>query len=290
MRARRVGIRFALADRSALVRGDCSGLDVVPQDAFMDQAVKILLEARRTMQPGLPIGDLIGEPRLENAYRIQRRIVEALAVAGDPTVGRKIGVTAAAARQAMGIEEPLWGSLTRNSRLDSGSVIPRDRFFLPRVEVEVAFELGEGIETIAPAATALPEAIHRAHAAIEVVDSRLAMAERDPAVMVADNVGLGYFVIGDGRRAEGIDFAGLQMELSADGQRVATGKGADCHGSPLHSLAWLVERMRALGTPLQPGDWVMSGSLAPMVPARPGQNFRGNITGLGTVEVGFAHD
>ena len=58
-------------------------------------------------------------------------------------------------------------------------------------------------------------------------------------------------------------------------------------GHPVNAVAWLANAVAEQDEPLQAGEIVLSGSLGPLVPARPGATYEATITGLGTVRAVF---
>ncbi|HEY3471686.1 MAG TPA: fumarylacetoacetate hydrolase family protein, partial [Amycolatopsis sp.] len=99
----------------------------------------------------------------------------------------------------------------------------------------------------------------------------------------------GLFVLGSTRvPLDRVDLRTVQMTLSRNGSVVSKGSGADCLGSPLAAARWLASTLARRGDPLRAGDVVLTGALGPMVPVAPGDVFLGEISGLGSVRVGFA--
>ncbi|WP_290056097.1 2-keto-4-pentenoate hydratase, partial [Amycolatopsis solani] len=91
-----------------------------------------------------------------------------------------------------------------------------------------------------------------------------------------------------GRPLDRVDLRTVTMTLSRHGTVVSAGSGADCLGSPLAAARWLASTLARRGDPLRAGDIVLTGALGPMVPVAPGDVFRAEISGLGSVRVGFA--
>ena len=83
---------------------------------------------------------------IEDAYDVQRVLVDSKIAGGRKLTGRKIGLTSRAMQQSVSITEPDYGALFDDMFFESGSEIPLDRFIRPRVEVELAFVLGAPCE------------------------------------------------------------------------------------------------------------------------------------------------
>src|ERR1700712_2711076 len=80
---------------------------------------------------------------IEDGYAIQREWVKMELKDGRHIRGRKIGLTSRAMQQASQITEPDYAPLMDDMFFETGSDIAIDRFIAPRVEVELAFVLGE---------------------------------------------------------------------------------------------------------------------------------------------------
>jgi 2-keto-4-pentenoate hydratase len=73
--------------------------------------------------------------------------------------------------------------------------------------------------------------------------------------------------------------------LSINGQEIGSGNGGDVMGHPLNALAWLAEKLAAVGTPLRRGMIVMTGSMVPIQYPGPGDRVVIQVSGLGTAEL-----
>ena len=125
-------------------------------------------------------------------------------------------------------------------------------------------------------------AVATVHAAIEIVDSRIADWKITFADTVADNGSSAFFVLaGQGLPLAGLDLEGAAMEMTFDGEVVSTGVGAAALGNPLNAAAWLAQTLAARGEPLRAGDVLLAGALGPMVALRPGVRVEARIAGIG---------
>ncbi len=77
------------------------------------------------------------------------------------------------------------------------------------------------------------------------------------------------------------------MVVEKNGEIISTGAGAAALGSPLACVAWLANTLGGFGVPLLAGEVILSGSLVPLEPVRPGDRMRVTIGGLGTAAVHF---
>jgi 2-keto-4-pentenoate hydratase len=106
---------------------------------------------------------------------------------------------------------------------------------------------------------------------------------------VADNAASALAVLGSALvPVDGLDLRLVGMVQSLGGDVVATGAGARVLGHPAASVAWLANALAAAGRQLDAGTFVLSGSLAPAVPAEAGDAFTVEFDRLGTVSVAFA--
>ncbi len=270
-----------------------AGLDLPePSDADrgIDEAVARLAAANADRKPCEPVRDLIGSDSVDRAYRVQERLVAAqIAATGARRVGRKIGLTSKAVQAQLGVDQPDFGTLLSSMVVTQAEPVAAGRLLQPRIEAEIAFVLAADIDDPDPCLKAVSAAVGTAHAALEIVDSRVAGWDITIADTIADNASSGLFVLGQTALSLGeFDPVAVAMSLEEDGRKVSSGTGAACLDNPLLALQWLARVAVGVGDPLRAGEVVLSGALGPMVPVRSGSTYRAVLTGLGTVAAVFA--
>lgn len=247
-------------------------------------AAERLRKAAEAGVPCAPVRDLIGADDVAAAYAVQTELITARRAVGARVVGRKIGLTSTAVQAQLGVDRPDFGVL-----LDDMEVLdrtaPMTGLLQPKVEAEMAFVLGEDLDGPLDLGR-VKASIASAHAALEIVDSRIAGWDISFIDTVADNASSGLFVIGD-RLPEYVEPALVTMAMSLNGEVASTGKGADCLGDPLRAVLWLAETARDLGDPLRAGQVVLSGALGPMAPVGLGDQVE-TVISFGGLPVGAA--
>lgn len=221
---------------------------------------------------------------LADAYRVQDLATAARRAAGGETIGRKIGLTSAAAQRQFGVDEPDSGWLWADRRYRSGDTVTH-ALIAPRVEGEIALVLGRDVDDPADAASAVDHAM----AALEIVDSAIAGWDVRLFDTVADNASGWGVVLGE--PAFGVSLHGLAdltMALARNGTVESQGIGRATMGGPLAALGWLAHHAAARGQPLRAGEIIMTGALGPVLPARPGDAFTLDIAGCAPVSISFA--
>ena len=250
-------------------------------------AALILAAGART--PVEPFGAELADLGLDAAYDIQSLVARSAVGRGRRVVGRKVGLTSLAVQRQLGVDQPDFGVLLDDMEFGDGAELPTARLIQPKVEAEVAFVLGHDLDNPAPSFGETMRAVAYAVPAIEVVDSRVRDWRIGLFDTVADNASAGLYVLGGtARKLDGLDLALCGMRLDVRGEPVATGCGAACLGHPLNALAWLARKMASVGEPLRAGQVVLSGALGPMVKVEPGEAYRAEINGLGSVTAAFA--
>jgi 2-oxo-3-hexenedioate decarboxylase len=233
-----------------------------------------------------PFTDEHPELDVEAAYGIQGLVVGARVERGARIVGAKLGLTSRAKQERMQVDEPLYGRLTSDMVLPTGTSVDLGAFIQPRAEPEIAFLLGAEIDAPATIASVLA-ATDLVFGALELIDSRYeAFRFRHPDV-VADNASSAGVVVGSvavpPERAGDLRLIGCV--LRDGGEVVATAAGAAVLGHPAQSVAWLIDQLAARGERLPAGSIVLSGGLTDAVALRPGSLVSAEFDGLGTVEL-----
>jgi 2-keto-4-pentenoate hydratase len=221
------------------------------------------------------------------AYAIQREVAERTGV---PLTGWKVGMASAVGR-GPDTPGPIYGRLLADMEVPDGGSIPRGVLHGPEVEGEIAFVLdaplrGPGVtvaDVLAATRGVLP--------AIEIFAGRLAPGEHGVPDLIADNAFSARYVVGATLvPLDGLDLRLIGMVHARGGAEiVGAGAGARVLGHPAAAVAWLANALAANGEPagLEPGQLVLSGSLAPPVPAQPGDAFTVELDRLGSLSVAF---
>lgn len=229
------------------------------------------------------------EITIEDAYRIQSRMVERRVQAGEKIVGKKIGVTSKPVQDFLGVYQPDFGMLTSGMVYQEGETIDLSKLIQPKAEAELAFVLKEDL--IGPGVSAMDviRATDYVAPCFEIVDSRITDWKIKIQDTVADNASCGVFVIGkthgDPRQLD-ITLAGMVLEKN--GELFSTGAGAAVQGSPANAVAWLANTLGSLGIPFRAGEVILSGSQSLLVPVVDGDELVCTVGGLGTCRVKFS--
>lgn len=254
--------------------------------ALADELYRALLD-RRTVPPlrtrGLDLD-------VDDAYDISLALLAHRLEDGERVIGKKIGVTSRAVQDMLGVHQPDFGFLTDRMRIpDGGDVQIAGRLIQPRAEAEIALLLKSGLA--GPGVT--PEEVLAATEWIapcfEIVDSRIHNWDIGIIDTVSDNASCGVFVLGAARvDPRAYDLAAMRVNVWKNDQPLSQGLGSAVQGSPLASVAWLANTLGRYGVTLDPGEVILSGSLVPLEPARPGDRFRLTLEGVGDAAISFS--
>jgi 2-oxopent-4-enoate/cis-2-oxohex-4-enoate hydratase len=244
------------------------------------------LRSQRTVQP---LTERNPNITIEDAYWISRQLLALRLADGEEVIGKKIGVTSKVVQRALDVHQPDYGYLTDRMQYEDGSEVPIGRRLIqPRAEGEIALLLGHDLVGPGVGPDDVVRATERVMPCIEVVDSRIHNWRIRIQDTVADNASSGLFVVGRASRVpSGFDFFSCGMVVEKNDEVLSTGAGAAALGSPLVCVAWLANTLGAFGVPLYAGELVLSGSLVPLEPVRPGDRIRVTVGGLGSAEVRF---
>ena len=257
----------------------------------IQEAADLIFEASATGTPCHPVRDLIAEGGVEAAYAVQEINTKRWLDEGRRLVGRKIGLTSAAVQKQLGVDQPDYGMLYADMSVSDSEEIALDRLMQPKVEAEIAFVMGEALDSDQLTTADILSAVDYALVAIEIVGSRIAEWDIRITDTIADNASSGLFVLGNEPRSlSEFDTRLCGMVMERRGEPISVGAGAACLGSPVISALWLAQVMAKAGRPLQEGDIVLTGALGPMVPVEPGDVVEARINGLGSVRAAFARN
>lgn len=248
----------------------------------LDAAAAAIDTARRAKQriPGLAA--ISGEA---DGYAVQAA-VHALRPA--PTIGWKIGCTNAVMQDMLGIPGPAVGRMT--VRLAPGSEVLLSGFIAPGVECEIAFRLSADL----PGKQvydrhSISDAVDAAMASLEVVDNRYGdILSRPAGEMIADDFFHAACMTGplvtDWRA---LDLATLRGTSEKNGVTQGEGVSSAVLGHPLAALAWAANVLASQGRPLQAGQIVTTGTIAPVLWVNGPGTYAIEVESLGRNEITF---
>ena len=229
-----------------------------------------------------PLRDGLDPVDADGAYAVQTINTRFWEGQGRRIVGRKAGLTAKAVQTQLGVNQPDFGVLFGDMEIPDGGMLDPARTIQPKAEAEIAFVLGRDLPDPQTTPEMVAEAVATVHAAIEIVDSRIADWKITFADTVADNGSSAFFVLGRaGLPLLGLDLEGAAMAMTVNGETASTGVGAAALGNPLNAAAWLAQTLAGRGEPLKAGDVLLAGALGPMVALNPGDHVNATVGGLG---------
>ncbi len=248
-----------------------------------------LYDALRNRTMVEPLTDREPDITIEDAYHISLHLVDRRQADGETIIGKKIGVTSAAVQNMLNVHQPDFGYLTDRMICANGEDMPiSSELIQPKAEGEIAFILKKDL--IGPGVTNADvlRATDFVMPCYEIVDSRVKDWKIKIEDTIADNASCGLFVLGDQAvDPRKVDLTTCGMVLEKNGEVVSTGAGAAALGSPINCVTWLANTLGEFGIPLKAGEVILSGSLVPLEPIKPGDNMSLIIGGIGTAAVRF---
>lgn len=231
---------------------------------------------------------------IEDAYAIQRSWTAMQLERGRVIKGHKIGLTSKAMQNAVSISEPDYGVLFADMFYQDAGTIPYERFFAPRIEVELAFVLKTDLrgpdctifdvlnatDYVTPALEILETRMHRVHPQTKkprtVIDT------------ISDNAANAALVTG-GRpfRPLDVDLRWVSALLFKNGQIEETGVAAGVLNHPANGIAWLANRLAPHDTYLKAGEVVLAGSFTRPIEVARGDTIHADYGPYGSVSCQF---
>lgn len=265
-----------------------------PGPGEIGEIARRLYAAERNRTPIRQLSLDYPDMTIDDAYAVQRALVDLKVADGRVVKGRKIGLTSKVMQRAVSIDEPDYGALFDDMFVENGGRVPLGRFIRPRIEVELAFVLGEPLRGPGVTLFDVLRATEFVTPALEILDARVQMSDPDTGHLrtivdtIADNAADAGLVLG-GRvfRPLDVDLRWVAALLSRNGTIEESGVAAAVLNHPGNGVAWLANRLAPHGVSLQRGEVILSGSFTKPVFAEPGDTFVADYGPLGTVSVAF---
>jgi len=226
----------------------------------------------------------------DQGYAVAAEILKLRRARGEKTVGRKIGFTNRTLWDRYGVHEPMWGMVYDRTLIEAPkneASVSLAGLSQPRIEPEIAFKLRR-----APASQEdLVDCLEWMAHSVEIVQCHHPNWKVTIADCCADNGLHGRLVIGTPVPAQDLEkLPEVQAKLFKGERLVDQGVGANVLGSPLLSLAHLVELLRRQpdAPPLTTGEIITTGVLTDAHPVARGETWRTEVTGFQGLRVTFS--
>jgi 2-keto-4-pentenoate hydratase len=209
------------------------------------------------------------DPRIVAGMRAQLAARQALVDDGARPIGWKIGFGSPAAMTPLGITGPLVGFLVDRGLVTDGGSVSIGAWTAPRLEPELAVRIGAdgSIDAFA--------------AAIELADLDGPMDDVE-AILRAD-VFQRHVVLGAPQPATTLP---AHSTVTRDGEQFAASDDPlALPGDPFALVTYVAGYLEAVGSALTPGDWIITGTIVPVIEVAPGATFEHRLDPLGSVSV-----
>jgi 2-keto-4-pentenoate hydratase len=222
---------------------------------------------------------------LESGLAAQAEALRRRVDAGDEHLGWKVGLNAPAAQAALGLDGIVVGFLTTATALENGVPHSLAGAANPGVEPELAVRFGADVPAD-PSPEQVGAAIDAIAPALELVD--LDRPLDDLHAILAGNVFHRGALLGafDAARADP-DLAGLTVSLTRNGEEAGSVSAAEAYGDLTEIVRFVTLRLLLVGQALRAGQFVIAGSLTPIVPVAARDKVRADFGPLGTLDVKF---
>ena len=266
---------------------------MLTDEQIRDAAMR-LREAARTKTPMRQLSLQYPEMDIEDAYAIQRSWGEIRYAEGRKLLGRKIGLTSRVMQQSVNITEPDHGLLLDDMFFDDGSTIALDQFIGVRIEVELAFVLGQNLRGPGCTIFDVLRASEYVTPALEILDARIQMNDTETGHQrtivdtISDNAADAGIVTG-GRvvRPHDVDLRWVSALLYRNGVIEESGVAAAVLNHPANGVAWLANKLAPHGVELEAGQIILAGSFTRPVWARAGDTFQADYGPMGSISCQF---
>src|ERR1700753_267638 len=221
-----------------------------PAEDDLADIARRLYEAEQTRTPIRQLSLEHPDMTIEDAYAVQRALVALKVADGREVKGRKIELTSKVMQRAVSIDEPDYGALFDDMFIEDGGRIPLGRYIRPRVEVELAFVLGEQVSGPGVTLFDVLRATEFVTPALEILDARVQMSDPETGHLrtivdtIADNASDAGLVLG-GRvfRPLDVDLRWVAALLLRNGTIEESGVAAAVLNHPGNGVAWLANRL-----------------------------------------------
>jgi 2-keto-4-pentenoate hydratase len=227
----------------------------------------------------------------DDGLALQVRLLRRHEREGAVLSGWKVGLTSARAREAFGgVDVRPFGYLDAAHTLGSGAEVIVAGIPKPAIETELCFTVGERIAGGGLSAADVRPRLARVAAGYEINQRPPGTLTPDLAMGAVARMYNWGIVEGSGRAPSEVDLAEVVVSMTvadAAGETLQLRERAADHvDDHYESIARLAAALDTVGLGLEPGQKIITGAVG-RFPARAGQTWRSEFSGVGTVEVRF---
>ena len=201
---------------------------------------------------------------MEDAYKIQSKIINKKLMKNNKIVGWKLGYTSLAMRKQMNILDPNFGPLLNTMYLKTGSKIS-SALIQPKVEPEIALKFNSKLNG-SSSYNQIYNSISRAYACLEVVDSIFLDYKFKIEDNTADGSSAAQFVLGPVIDKKSLDKT--EVIFYKNRKLIDKCNGSAASGHPINGIIWLLKSLEKIGKTLLPNDIVITGGLTSAIDVR----------------------
>ena len=255
--------------------------------AERDKCADILITAAHERKQATQLSTTYPAITIEDAYAISSEVAQRRIKAGAKLVGHKVGLTSKAMQASSQIDEPDFGYLLDNNLVENGAKLKHADFCVPRFEAELTFVLKKPLKGPGVGLLEVLRATEYVVPSIEVIDARV-QNPRKIFDTVSDNGAAAGLIMG-GRPIgpDELDLRWVGAIMYRNTEVEETGLAAGVLSHPAMCVAWLANKLGSLGTPLETGHLVLSGSFIRPVWANKGDTLHADFGPLGSVTCQF---
>ncbi|HJQ15860.1 MAG TPA: fumarylacetoacetate hydrolase family protein [Allosphingosinicella sp.] len=223
---------------------------------------------------------------VEDGYAVLDALFCRWQARGRVLAGYKAGLTSRAKMLQMGVNEPSFGLLMRDTCEPDGGTISTRGLIHPRVEAEIAYVMKDELSGSSVTVEEVHAATDFIQPALEILDSRFEKFSFDLQSVIADNSSSARFVLG-GRpeHPREMDPAAIAIEMAINDETVASATSAAVLGHPARAVQILVAWLHRRGKILPAGAVVMTGAATEAIAISTGDSVCVRYQGLGSINV-----
>lgn len=254
-----------------------------------EKEIHALASAEKGKKSIGPLSDQVpGGLGMEAAHGICECNIERRIAAGETIVGYKVGFTNIPIRNKMGWPDSMYGYVMNSMVVKSGNRIDLSNLIAPKIECEICFKLGKRLGGRNLSVKDVLSATEGVSASFEICDCRFTDWKCPFPDIFADNGWACRVVLSDTwHPVSHLDLTEETVILIKNGQKVAEGRGASAMDHPARAVSWLAEKLAERNRELEAGQFVMTGTLTPIVTIEKGATYTATFSSLGEIDISF---